>query len=145
MSYVTTDTVWPSLSLSIQTRYLIATFYEIADKKDDDAGDRIANEIFAENGVLVAPNGTFKGSKEISKSREGAWKTVHSRTHRITKVFANDEAGSDLVLLGTVKMVSNDRTEKIMPFMAHITIDTSNTGPSASRMSYMEIFISPSK
>lgn len=64
MSYVTQITTWPVTVVSPDIQHTIATFYELADSKDVNAGLRMANEVFAPNATLIAASGTFRGQGE---------------------------------------------------------------------------------
>ena len=61
MSYVTHTTRWLGDEVDANVKALITGFYELADSKSDDAGPRMASEIFSPDAVLVTPNGTFRG------------------------------------------------------------------------------------
>lgn len=63
MSYVTQSTTWFSDDISQDVKDLIARFYELADSKIDNAGHLMATEVFPADGVLISPNGTFRGSE----------------------------------------------------------------------------------
>ncbi|UQC76533.1 uncharacterized protein CLUP02_18046 [Colletotrichum lupini] len=62
MSYVTNATDWLSDSITSQAKSLIATFYELADSKVEDAGDRLATEVFSNQATFISPSGTFNGT-----------------------------------------------------------------------------------
>jgi hypothetical protein len=61
MGYPTDTTIWPTC-LSSDARKLIDHFFTLADTRSDDAGPRIAQEIFAPGGEFISPQATFVGS-----------------------------------------------------------------------------------
>jgi hypothetical protein len=63
MSYVTQETIWPVAVISPAIQHVIATFYELADSKDVDAGARMAKEVFTPDATLIAASGTFRGAE----------------------------------------------------------------------------------
>lgn len=62
MSYVTNATNWLSDSITSQAKSLVATFYELADSKAEDAGYRLATDVFSNEATFISPSGTFNGT-----------------------------------------------------------------------------------
>ena len=157
MGYTTEATVWPtSATLDQSVKDLIGLFYELADNKSKDSGPRMAREIFAENGFMGAATGGFRGSEgkergnvtscvtytmaEISRSRENAWKTVASRHHTVLKVFVNDEAGHELMVLGDLKQVMVNGKELVLPFTGNLVIDAESHATGKPRLRHMQAY-----
>ncbi|KAK1480308.1 hypothetical protein CABS01_14446 [Colletotrichum abscissum] len=153
MSYVTNTTDWLSDSITSQAKSLIATFYELADSKVEDAGDRLATEVFSNQATFISPSGTFNGtaalcvlcSTEISKCREGAWSSVTSRRHSISKGFAATQrmgtsSKTELVLLGSVHMELVNGKSFDSPFAAHIIMGSSTQRLTEPRIDFLEVF-----
>ncbi|KAK1494247.1 hypothetical protein CTAM01_09128 [Colletotrichum tamarilloi] len=145
MSYVTNATDWLSDSITSQAKSLIATFYELADSKVEDAGDRLATEVFSNQATFISPSGTFNGAAEISKCREGAWSSVTSRRHSISKGFAATQrmgtsSKTELVLLGSVHMELVNGKSFDSPFAAHIIMGSSTQRLTEPRIDFLEVF-----
>ncbi|KAK1761941.1 hypothetical protein QBC33DRAFT_502148 [Phialemonium atrogriseum] len=140
MSYVTKEATWPATTLQKGVKEVIARFYELADSKEPDAGPRIANEVFTKDATLVSVSGTFQGFSDISASRDKAWVVVNSRQHSISRVFAGDDKGLELVLLGAVKTGFKNGQVLDSPFACHITVDASSAKSGDPRLKFMEVF-----
>lgn len=56
-------TVWSSTSISDDAKILVSRFLSLLDLKDPQAGKVMVEEIFASDAILIASNGTFKGTK----------------------------------------------------------------------------------
>ena len=62
MDYPTASTQWPSPEPSSEIKHLINLLFSLADSKETNAGDRMAAEVFAEDGKFLLPTGSFSGS-----------------------------------------------------------------------------------
>ncbi|CAL5873685.1 uncharacterized protein PFLUO_LOCUS7967 [Penicillium psychrofluorescens] len=140
MSYVTENTKWMSDQITGDTKDLIARFYELADSKQSDVGQIMATEIFSEDALLFSPSGTFKGSTEISKSRENSWGKVTARKHTLSKVFAGHGDTEELVLFGSVRMNFSEAESKDAAFVAHVKLGSSGSSAAQPRISSMEVY-----
>ncbi|KNB20071.1 hypothetical protein FOXG_17305 [Fusarium oxysporum f. sp. lycopersici 4287] len=69
MHYSTEGAQWLSDSVSQHIKDLIATFYELADSRELDAGTRMATEVFTKDAVWITANGTFKGDFQKQRQR----------------------------------------------------------------------------
>ncbi|KAH6867681.1 hypothetical protein B0T10DRAFT_524260 [Thelonectria olida] len=138
MRYPIEGTHWMSDSVGQHIKDLVATFYELADSKESDAGTRMATEVFTEDAVLITANGTFQGFLEISKSRENAWSIVNSRKHRVLKVFSGNDKVPELSILGTGEMKFKNGKEISSPFACYIRLESSDSGV---RISLMQVFV----
>jgi len=47
---------------------------------------------------------------DIAKSREHAWDAIDARQHEISKVYASDSDGTDLMMLGSLTATMKDGT-----------------------------------
>ncbi|RSL96333.1 hypothetical protein CDV31_013511 [Fusarium ambrosium] len=137
MSYVTKGAIWLSAEISQDVKDVLAKYYELADSKDLDAGHLMATRIFTENAILVGPNGTLRGSKEIAKSRDNAWSAVTLRRHTISEGFAAEGEPSELVLLGSVHMEVVNGKSLDCPFAVRVKVESHTGQP---RISFMEVF-----
>lgn len=63
MSYNVASTEWPGYSISEATKQLIGRLFSTLDDTSSEAGDRLADEVFA-------PDGLFDGS-HLAKGTEG--------------------------------------------------------------------------
>jgi hypothetical protein len=58
MSYITENTIWPSVTeLKPEIKNLIRRFYELADLPDPQSGIQYAIEIFTPDGTMKGPFG----------------------------------------------------------------------------------------
>ncbi len=62
MGYSTDSTVWPLPHLSTDVKQLIDRFFSLVDNKGSDSGERLAREVFTEDGKFFATSGDFEGS-----------------------------------------------------------------------------------
>jgi hypothetical protein len=146
-------TAWPSVVITDNVKELLGKFFTIVDLPDPEAGKRLADEIFTEDGIMAAATGKsigFEGmyfrtiiwdaSKfpvrvktnpqpiAISKSREHAWDTIVSRRHNVIKVFASDAEGHDLMLIGKLIAAVKSGKEDEIGFTARIVMEKTNVG-----------------
>ncbi|KAH8885886.1 hypothetical protein GQ53DRAFT_845261 [Thozetella sp. PMI_491] len=140
MRYPIESTAWLSERMGENVKNLIATFYELADSRESDAGARMAADVFSSDAVLVSAHATFRGSAEISKSRDNAWAVVKSRKHHILKAFASNQEPQELSLIGTVEMGLYSGKTIVSPFSCHIELDSSPSSPENPRIKAMEVF-----
>ena len=66
MGYPTDSTMWPSAQPSVDIKQLLDKFFGLVDNKADNAGEKLATEIFTSNGKFYATSGNFQGSAGIS-------------------------------------------------------------------------------
>ncbi|KAM5346051.1 hypothetical protein ACJ41O_009056 [Fusarium nematophilum] len=137
MSHVTEGARWLSTEISQDVKDVLARYYELADSKDSDTGHQMATGIFTENAILVGPNGTLRGSKDIAKSRDNAWSAVTLRRHTISEGFAAQGEPSELVLIGSVYMEVVNGKSLDCPFAVRVKVESHKGQP---RISYMEVF-----
>ncbi|CAI6099520.1 unnamed protein product [Clonostachys chloroleuca] len=138
------DAQWLSSSVGQHTKDLIATFYELADSREPDAGTRMATEIFTKDAIWITANGTFKGFSEISKSRDNAWSVVKSRKHHILRVFLGNDERSELSILGTGEIEFKNGEKISSPFACYIKLDSLHSTADA-RISFMQVIAAPAK
>ncbi|KAH7146782.1 hypothetical protein B0J13DRAFT_524523 [Dactylonectria estremocensis] len=138
MRYPIEGAQWLSDSLGQHIKDLIATFYELADSRELDAGTRMATEVFTEDAVWISANGTFKGFSEISKSRADAWSVVKSRKHCVLKVFLGNDEVPELSILGTGEMEFKNGKKTKSPFACYIKLDSLDS-TAGVRISFMQV------
>jgi hypothetical protein len=63
MGYNTASTEWPSTTPSAETKALIDNLFLTLDNDQAGAGDKLADNVFAPDGVLVGPNGKAEGAE----------------------------------------------------------------------------------
>ncbi|OCK78476.1 hypothetical protein K432DRAFT_332005 [Lepidopterella palustris CBS 459.81] len=101
MSELATDkTEWPEKPLASNIKPFIDTFFDILDNNTEDAGERLAKEIFATDGYFGTASKGYTGSEEIAGCCGDRWAMVKNRAHYIDKVYTCNEEGSDLLMIG---------------------------------------------
>ncbi len=56
------ETSWPTLTpVSAPAKDLLATLFDLVDLADPNAGEALAEKVFTDDAVFVAPAGTFTG------------------------------------------------------------------------------------
>ncbi|RKK07105.1 hypothetical protein BFJ63_vAg14372 [Fusarium oxysporum f. sp. narcissi] len=138
MHYSTEGAQWLSDSVSQHIKDLIATFYELADSRELDAGTRMATEVFTKDAVWITANGTFKGFTEISKSRDNAWSAVKSRKHCVLKVFLGNDGIPELSIIGTGEIEFHNGKKINSPFACYVKLDSLDSTASV-RISFMQV------
>ncbi|EXA32091.1 hypothetical protein FOVG_16668 [Fusarium oxysporum f. sp. pisi HDV247] len=141
MSYVTSDTIWPTPALNDKIKQLIAMFYQLADIQSSDAGPRMASEVFTEDASMITPAGTFQGSKNISSSRENVWKGIASREHRVAQVFTADPEGVDVMLTGTLNLAKENGDVSLAPFACYFKFDESSVKNGDPRLTLARVYL----
>ena len=71
MGYVTENTVWPEHGVPQDIRNLLDLFFTLADRKADESGPRLAEEVFPPDGRIEASK-TFDGSQGSEFVRSGS-------------------------------------------------------------------------
>jgi hypothetical protein len=62
MPYVTEDTIWPENTIPPEFKSLIQLFFSLADRKEDDAGPRLASEVFTSAASVIVGQHKITGS-----------------------------------------------------------------------------------
>lgn len=62
MTKALSTTDWPSIDIPVEGQKLIGRFFELADQPEKNSGKRLAEEVFAEDGEMIAAGGRFVGS-----------------------------------------------------------------------------------
>ncbi|OCK74256.1 hypothetical protein K432DRAFT_261378, partial [Lepidopterella palustris CBS 459.81] len=96
----TANAEWPEQELPKNLPSFINAFFEILDYNTDDAGERLANDIFAPDGVFATPKKVYTGKTEIAGCCTERWAGVKDRIHVIDKVYTCKKDGSDLLMIG---------------------------------------------
>ncbi|KAJ9414793.1 hypothetical protein QL093DRAFT_2449163 [Fusarium oxysporum] len=124
MHYSTEGAQWLSDSVSQHIKDLIATFYELADSRELDAGTRMATEVFTKDA--------------ISKSRDNAWSAVKSRKHCVLKVFLGNDGIPELSIIGTGEIEFHNGKKINSPFACYVKLDSLDSTASV-RISFMQV------
>ena len=61
MGYNTVNTEWPEVPIAQDVRALINLLFSTLDDSSKDAGPKLADEVFAYDGMLIAAAGTASG------------------------------------------------------------------------------------
>lgn len=148
MASAISSTSWPSTLVSQEGKSLINHFFTLADTKSPDSGERLANEVFTENGIFIAANGPstgragetafllpFNGScintdrcQAISKSRERVWDVIASRQHEVIKVYSSDAEGRDLLVIGKLTAGLSSGKKAEVEFAGRIVMEETVDG-----------------
>ncbi|KAJ4176886.1 hypothetical protein NW759_017486 [Fusarium solani] len=107
---------------------MIDRFFNTLDSTDADAGDRLADEIFTQDGKLKLGGKWLVGSNAIRRSRDNMWNAITSRRHVIVKVYSSQaDACDDLLLLGnnTIQVRSGKTVQ--FDFVARIRLEGPNS------------------
>jgi len=121
MGYNTENTEWPtSTPVSDATKSRIDTLFSLLDSRDQSVGDRLADELFTEDGVMHGGAGTAHGTEALRHSRDKAWTIIQSRRHTVQRVYVHDAEAKDLLIIGTVAMGFPNGKELASEFTARI-------------------------
>jgi len=101
----TKDTEWPDLELPKNLAPFLDKFFGILDNDTEDAGQRLVDEIFADDGEFATHSKPFKGRQEILNCCADRWASVKERLHVIDKVYTASKDGSDLLVIGHARQV----------------------------------------
>ncbi|KAJ4169266.1 hypothetical protein NW754_001350 [Fusarium falciforme] len=107
---------------------MIDRFFNTLDSTDADAGDRLADEIFTQDGKLKLGGKWLVGSDAIRRSRDNVWNAITSRRHVIVKVYSSQaDTCDDLLLLGnnTIQVRSGKTVQ--FNFVARIGLEGLNS------------------
>jgi hypothetical protein len=63
-----------------------------------------------------------------AKSRERAWDVVTARKHNVSKVYAYDDAGRDLLILGVTEATVKNGNEAKVEFCGRIVVGETEKG-----------------
>jgi len=102
------STEWPSTPISDDIKQKITLLFKLVESKESTVGFRLASDVYTKDARIVTPHSKATGTAEILTCRDHVWEGVQSRKHDITKVYASDADGMDIMLLGTLTTVKND-------------------------------------
>ncbi|RFU23994.1 hypothetical protein B7463_g12340, partial [Scytalidium lignicola] len=97
-----TNTIWPTNGVPEPIKDLLGLLLQLMDDKSDNAGPRLADEVFTKDGQLGASTKAATGSAEIRESRRTAWQKIEYREHKIARFYAHSD--SDFLFIGNAKM-----------------------------------------
>lgn len=61
MPYATEHTQWPEEATHANVQHLVSLVYQLIDDKSEDAGTRLANEVFTNDAQVMLPTGVYHG------------------------------------------------------------------------------------
>lgn len=61
MPYATDKTAWPSTGLTSKTKGIISLLFQLVDLNDPKSGEKLATEVFTDDGKFLATSGNFTG------------------------------------------------------------------------------------
>lgn len=67
MATATESTEWPTVEISSEGRALLNLFFALTESKSEDAGPRLAHEVFAADGKFITPRRAYTGTAGKSK------------------------------------------------------------------------------
>uniref|UniRef100_A0A8H7N0F5 SnoaL-like domain-containing protein n=1 Tax=Bionectria ochroleuca TaxID=29856 RepID=A0A8H7N0F5_BIOOC len=139
MGYSIDTATWPEgLNIPVEVKSLIERFFETVDTNRDDAGDILADELFAEDGVAYFGAHPFRGIEEIRKSRIHAWDTIETRQHKILRVYTRAPDCNDLLFVAHVAMGLKNGKNVDGEFVGRFTI--SNREPKGPKLSLYQVW-----
>jgi hypothetical protein len=155
------QTEWPATPVPQPIKQLLGSFFDLGDSKSEDAGRRLADEIFTPEGQIVVNKRTIKGAKgrylplqltslsrytprlasliafpEISSSNRGPLSSLQGRQHRIVKVYTCNDSADDLMLIGVVTWTFNDGQSLEGPFAARAVVQSTGESGTPRLKSY---------
>ncbi|KAK4937362.1 hypothetical protein LTR10_021971 [Elasticomyces elasticus] len=129
MGYNTALAEWPSIQIPHPVKEQVDKFFSIMDTKAPEAGDRLAEEIFASDGVMDGHH-RAEGTEALRRCRDNAWKVIQSRRHELLKVYTDSKTAEDLLVLGQVTAGYHSGEKKRGEFTARIRlVDTQTRHP----------------
>ncbi|KAJ3547718.1 hypothetical protein NM208_g1351 [Fusarium decemcellulare] len=128
MGYSIDSAEWPTgIHVPPTVKQLIEKFYLLLDNTEPNVGDTLADEIFSDDGVAYFGANPFRGSDEIRRSRDGAWKVITSRKHEVLKVYSGNSDSSDLLFVARVAMGLRNGVKVAGEFAGRLVIADSQT------------------
>ncbi|KAK5047413.1 hypothetical protein LTR84_006509 [Exophiala bonariae] len=121
MTSTTNSSIWPKGQDDEVVR-LINLYFNLVDSKEGNAGQRLADEVFAKKGKWYASLGFFEGHDNIATSRDKAWDKVNSQSHKLLKVFLNDAEGLDFLLVGIANVDFKESEPVTVEFLIHTAV-----------------------
>ena len=88
----------------------------------------------------MVPLITRKLYVEISKTRDGVWSIFADRAHYVNRVYAIDDSGLDLTLVGSVSMDLKNGAHLDLPFAVRLTIDEASFKAGSPRINLFQVF-----
>jgi hypothetical protein len=81
MGYSTSSTEWPrAVSVPDETKTIIDTLFSLLDDTSETAGDKLAEDVFADDGVMESSTGKVEG-KEGTEITVQLSKSTRSNNH----------------------------------------------------------------
>jgi len=126
MGYNTASTEWPAIEVPDPVKELVDKFFLTMDTNAPESGDKLADDIFARDGVLDGHH-RAEGTEAIRRCRDDAWKAIESRRHELLKVYTDSHEADDLLIIGQVTAGLRTGEKKRGEFIARVRIDDAQT------------------
>lgn len=75
--------------------------------------------------------------------RKDAWTDAESRVHTVQKVYASDAEGTDVMLIGKLRICLRKGGEVLQSFVVRVVIDPESLARGAPRMKLYEVWVKP--
>ncbi|CAH0019787.1 unnamed protein product [Clonostachys rhizophaga] len=135
MGYRIDTTTWPEgLTIPVEVKSLIERFFETVDTNRDDAGDILADQLFAEDGVAYFGAHPFRGLDVWNPCMD----TIETRKHKILRVYTRAPDCNDLLFVAHVTMGLKNGKNVDGEFVGRFTI--SNREPQGPKLSLYQVW-----
>lgn len=158
MTYVTKNTLWPTaVEINPSVKELIDLYYSLTDRPDA-TGETFATKVFSADAEINASK-SVRGTEglnrlsrftcspaansllsEIKRYREGAWDAVALRRHTISRVYAHDADGTDLLILAVNTTEFKNGRSVTGEFTVRIIVDAESLGRGQPRLRYVRVW-----
>lgn len=136
------NTEWPHTPVPEAVKELLGKFFEIADSKSPDGGDRMADEVISKDGKILVNKFVLNGADgilllpiswpshadkklpaEIRASALAFLPGMKGRNHDVVKVYARSGAADDLMVYGTVTWHLDNGKSLGKTLMSRVVVD----------------------
>ncbi|KAK0286732.1 hypothetical protein LTR35_004201 [Friedmanniomyces endolithicus] len=114
---------WPSQPITKAMKRLLARFYTLVDAATVESSELLAGQVFGESGELVVNKRRMKGGEQIMSWPSKSSDDVVSRHHVVHKVYVCSESGDDLLMTGTLTMISSEGLVGETSYTARCVVD----------------------
>ncbi|KAH9220910.1 hypothetical protein DL95DRAFT_30880 [Leptodontidium sp. 2 PMI_412] len=99
------SSIWPQ-EIPSGKMALVLKMFSILDDSSENSSQRLADEIFANDGQIKNGKQSFSGKAEISACRQNAWASWSARKHSVLRVYSRSEDSAktmdDILFLGSL-------------------------------------------
>ncbi|KAK0863944.1 hypothetical protein LTS02_006336 [Friedmanniomyces endolithicus] len=113
---------WPSQPITKMKR-LLARFYTLVDAATVESSELLAGQVFGESGEFVVNKRRMKGREQIMDWHNKSSDDVVSRRHVVHKIYVCSESGDDLMMTGTLTMISSEGLVGETSYTARCVVD----------------------